>query len=200
MSVPGPRRLLPPAVVTALLVTAACDAPDTPPVPDTLPAPASSAAAATPGPSAAGALWTGLAGRCPELTGPAAAAVNATGEGRPTENHRVDGPLTTADCAWGSTDGQGIAVALRMTIYPAQPAADAAWQVLSAGQADRLPGVGDEAFTAVEPPAVAVRARSRNAVATVRLIVPSGEATPGRLRQLRPSAGEIAADVLDDLR
>jgi hypothetical protein len=124
--------------------------------------------------------------------------VNATGEGRPTPEYRVDGPLTTVDCAWGSTDGEGATVTLRMTVYPAQAAADAAWQVLAAGQTARLPGVGDEAYVADEPPAVAVRARSRNAVATVRLVLPG--ATPERLAQLRPTAGEITADVLDDLR
>ncbi len=190
--------LLPVVALTALALTAACD-PQVDPVRNPLPAPTGSSATASSA-SAPGVLWTGLSGRCPRLAGPAAASVNATGEGRPTDAYRSDGPITTVDCAWGSTDGQGIAVAVRMTIYPAQAAADAAWQVLAAGQTDRLPGVGDEAFTAAEPPAVAVRARSRNAVATVRVVAPAAEATPDRLAQLRPATGEITADVLDDLR
>jgi hypothetical protein len=47
---------------------------------------------------------------------------------------------------------------------------------------------------------VITRVRSRNVTATVRLVVPAGSATPERLQDLRPAAGEITADVLDDLR
>jgi hypothetical protein len=184
-------------LVLPALLLAGCHDPDTSPLPDTLPS--TTASAGRPLPPADGS-WTGLSTGCPDLRSPAAGTINATGAGRPAADHRTEGSPVTADCEWGSTDGKGVLIRMRLTIYPAQAAADAAWRVLSAGQTEELPGVGDEAFLATEPPEVITRVRSRNVTATVRLVVPAGSATPERLRDLRPAAGEITADVLDDLR
>jgi hypothetical protein len=184
-------------LVLPVLLVAGCGDPDTSPVPNTLPTTTTSAGGSPP---PAGGTWTGLTTKCPTLTGLGARMINATGEGRPTAEYRTDGPLVTADCEWGSTDGKGVLVRMRMTIYPAGPAADAAWRVLSAGQTEKISKVGDEAFLATEPPEVVTRARSRNVTAIVRLVVPAGSATPDRLHNLRPVSAEITAEVLDDLR
>jgi hypothetical protein len=191
------RRKLAAILVAPVLLLVGCDDPDASPLPNTLPTTTASAERPVP---PAGDSWTGLGTKCPTLQSPAAGTINATGEGRPTADHRTEGSPATADCQWGSTDGQGVLVGMRMTIYPTQPAADAAWRVLSAGQTEKLAGVGDEAFIATEPPEVITRVRSRNVTATVRPVVPAGSATPDRLQDLRPAAGEITADVLDDLR
>jgi hypothetical protein len=190
------------AAVAALVVAvavAACGAPDTSPIPNTLPSPDTSFSADRSLPPATG-TWTGLTAKCPDLASAAARTLGVAGAGRPTADYAMNGPDVTADCRWGSDDGQGVSVTMRMSLYRAQAAADAAWQVLSAGQTEKLSGVGDEAFVGLEQGGVAVRVRSNNAVATVRIVAPTGAASPGRLRELRQSAGEITADVLDDRR
>jgi hypothetical protein len=188
--------------VAALLLAvsvAGCSDPDTSPIPNTLPSPDASSSADRSLPPATG-KWTALAAKCPDLASAAARTLGVAGAGRPTADYATNGPDVTADCRWGSDDGQGVSVTMRMTIYQAQAAADAAWQVLSAGQTEKLAGVGDEAFTSLEQTGVAIRVRSNNAVTTVRIVAPAGAASPDRLRELRQSAGEITADVLDDLR
>ncbi|HET6532432.1 MAG TPA: hypothetical protein VFH03_17740 [Actinoplanes sp.] len=143
--------------------------------------------------------WTGLAGRCPELTSDAAHELAVAGMGRPTRDHHTRRPaLLVADCAWGSADRPRVAV--RITIAGSEAAATAQWQVLSAGQERRIPAAGPDAFSAVEVPALVIRVRSHNAVAIVRLVVPENEATEGRFEDLRPAAAAITRDVLDDLR
>jgi hypothetical protein len=151
--------------------------------------------------SAAPIRWTGLAARCPELTSAAARELGVDGIGRPTPDHHTSGPaLLVADCAWESGDRPATTVAVRISIHRTQPAASAQWQVVSAGQDRRIPAAGPDAFSAVEVPALVIRIRSHNAVATVRLVVPEEEASEGRFEDLRPAAAEITRDVLDDLR
>jgi hypothetical protein len=186
------------ALVLAASV-AGCSDPDTSPIPNTLPTPDASSVADRSLPPATG-KWAGLATKCPNLTSAAARTLGVAGPGRPTADYVTNGADVTADCRWGSDDGQGVSVTMRMSIYQAHAAADAAWQVLSAGQTEKLSGVGQEAFTSLEQTGVAVRVRSDNAVATVRIVAPAGSASPDRLQELRQSAGEITADVLDDLR
>jgi hypothetical protein len=172
--------------------------PDTSPIPNTLPTPdASTANRSLP---AATGTWAGLGSTCPDLTSGAAATTGVSGHGRPTSDYTTKGPDVTADCQWGSTDGRGMIATLRMSIYRAQAASDAAWQVLSAGQTEPLIGIGDEAFAGIEPPAITVRVRSKNVVATVRLVMPTASMTVERLQQHRPMAEEITKDMLDDLR
>jgi hypothetical protein len=180
-------------------VLAGCSKPDTSPVPNTVPTPDASAPPNRSLPPATG-KWNGLSTKCPKLEGPTARALGVAGEGRPTPDYITKGADVTVDCRWGSDDGKGMTARLRMTIYQSQPAADAAWRVLSAGQTEKLSGVGDEAFSSLEPPDVAVRVRSNNVVATVRLVLPSASASADRLKSQRPAAAEITADMLDDLR
>lgn len=199
MSRHGPaRRMAVPVAALAVLV-GGCSTPDTSPVPNTLPTPAASPSTAVSRSAGAG-RWVGLRTRCPDLRSRAAGAEGVTGEGRPTADYTTDGANLTADCRWGSTDGRGTAVELRLSLYAAQPAADAAWRVLSAGQTAGLSGVGDEAFSSLEPPAVTVRVRSSNVVAVVRVVTPTASASVERLRGLQPTATDITQDVLDDLR
>jgi hypothetical protein len=180
-------------------VLAGCSKPVTSPVPNTVPTPDASAAPNRSLPPATG-KWTGLSAKCPNLEGSTARTLGVAGDGRPTPDYVINGGDVTVDCRWGSDDGRGMAVTLRMGIYRSQPAADAAWRVLSAGQTTTVSGLGDEAFSSLEPPDIAVRVRSNNVVATVRLVLPSASVTPDRLRQERPSAAEITSDILHDLR
>ncbi|MGK5440416.1 hypothetical protein ACSNN7_01090 [Micromonospora sp. URMC 105] len=185
--------------LTALIVLAAgCTEPDTSPLPNTLPTTTVAPSSDRPLPPATG-TWTRLAEKCPQLTNQAASGLGVGGQGRPTPDYRSTATIITADCQWGSTDGTGASVTARLVIYPAQPAADAAWQALTAGRTQPTTGVGDEAFVTIEPPAVAVRARSNNAVATIRLLSPSAT-TANELGELEPAAVTITRDVLDDLR
>jgi hypothetical protein len=178
---------------------AGCSEPDTSPIPNTLPTPDASAPATRSLPPATGA-WTGLRSTCPTLSGAAAATAGVSGPGRPTADHATNGPDVTADCQWGSTDGRGVAATMRMSVYRTQAASDAAWQVLSAGQREPLSGIGDEAFTSVEPPAITIRVRTNNVVATVRLVMPTESVAVDELQRHRSTAEEITKDVLDDLR
>jgi hypothetical protein len=178
---------------------AGCSEPNTSPIPNTLPTPDASATANRSVPAPNG-TWTGLRTTCPTLSSKAAVSMGVNGPGRPTSDYTTNGPNVTADCQWGSTDGRGISATLRMSIYRTQAASDAAWQVLSAGQTEPANGIGDEAFTRVEPPAVTVRVRSNNVVAVVRLVMPAASVTVKALQQHRPVAEEITKDMLDDLR
>jgi hypothetical protein len=191
------RRALPALILVALL--AGCSQPDTSPIPNTLPTPDASSSPDRSLPPAKG-KWAGLGAKCPKLESAAARALGVTGEGRPTPEYITNGAGVTADCRWGSDDGHGMAVKLRMSIYPSQTGADAQWRVLSAGKTEKLSGVGDEAFSSLEPSDVAVWVRSNNVVATVRIVPPSASASHDRLQQQRPAAGEITSDMLDDLR
>jgi hypothetical protein len=158
------------------------------------------ASAEPPVPSAA-VRWTGLAGECPDLIGPAARALDVIGNGRPTTEYEADGrDVVIPDCSWGPDGGDGMAVTVRMSIHRTQTAAAAEWQVVSAGQERKMPAVGDEAFSAVEMPALVIRTRSHNAVVTLRLVAPEDEATEELFEELRPAAAELTRDVLGDLR
>ena len=147
--------------------------------------------------------WTGLGAPCPTLDSPAANALGIAGTG--TATAASAGPYPIADCRWGATDGKGMSATARISVYPARPAAAAAWEVLTTGATGKLPDVGDEAVVSPEPAGVRVLVRSRNVVAIVRILlpeeVPAGEsATRRRLDEVTPVAGEIARDILDDLR
>jgi hypothetical protein len=143
--------------------------------------------------------WARLRSTCPDLTSGAARTLGVAGAGRPTGNDAENPPnATVVDCAWGSTDGRGVSVTLRMLIQQRQAAADAQWQVLSAGSTDRI-AVGDEGFIGTDGAAVRVIVRSGNVVATVRIVPPDASASPDRLAGLRQPAAEIVNDVLDDL-
>jgi hypothetical protein len=192
-------RTVPALALALTAVLAGCSKPDTSPVPNTVPTPDPSAAPTRSLPPATR-KWSGFSTKCPNLEGPTARTLGVAGDGRPTPDYVTSGDDVTVDCRWGSDDGKGRAVTLRMSIYQSQPAADAAWRVLSAGQTTAVSGLGDEAFSSLEPPDIAVRVRSNNVVATVRLVLPSTSATPERLRTERPSAAEIASDILHDLR
>jgi hypothetical protein len=137
--------------------------------------------------------------RCPDLRSAAAMAAGVTGEGRPTPEYFQNGTFFFADCLWGPSDGSGTVVKLRMSIYPVLRAAEAEWRVLTAYRTTSLPGLGDEAFSKIEPPAVTVRVRSSNVVAVVRVLTPADSASVDRLRRLQPTAAEITRDMLDDL-
>ncbi|HEU4348168.1 MAG TPA: hypothetical protein VFR35_10300 [Actinoplanes sp.] len=164
-----------------------------------------SASAELPTPSqspvpAAAVLWTRLAHACPELTSPAARAFGVAGPGRPTKEHRADRDVLVVDCAWRAGGAYGTAVTVRMSIHRTQAAATAQWQVVTAGQERKILRAGGEAYSAVEVPALVIRARSHNAVATVRLVIPEEAASEERFEELRPAAAEITRDVFDDLR
>ena len=156
--------------------------------------PASAPASEQPLPPA-GQHWKGLRAKCPELTSGAAQKLGAAGAGAPTDEYATGAVVTDADCHWGSSDGHGTAVDARVSIWSRQEAADAQWRTLSSGQTTPL-RVGDVGLIADEAEAVVVRARSGNAVATVRLIPPTDRPDTGPLRQV---AAEITDDVLDDL-
>ena len=192
-------RRLPAVTLVLIAALAGCSQPDTSPVPNTVPTPDPSAAPNRSLPPATG-RWKGLDTKCPNLEGPTARTLGVAGDGRPTPDYVTNGGDVTVDCRWGSDDGKGTAVRLRMSVYQSQPAADAAWRVLSAGQTEKVSGLGDEAFSSLEPPDIAVRLRSNNVVATVRLVLPAASVTPARLREERPSAAEITSDILHDLR
>lgn len=191
------RRLAALAAVFALTV-AGCSSPTLEQVPNP---PFSVSASPVPDrslPPAAG-HWAGLKSKCPNLTSAAARTLGVAGEGRPTANYAENGPnAIVVDCTWGSTDDRGVSVTLRMLIQKQQAAADAQWQVLSAGSTDRI-RVGDEGFISTDGAAVRVIVRSGNVVATVRIVPPSASASPDRLAELRQSASEIVNDMLDDL-
>jgi hypothetical protein len=191
------RRLAAPAFVFALTV-AGCSSPTLDQVPNP---PFSGSASSVPDRSLPPATdhWAGLNSKCPDLTSAAAGTLGVPGEGRPTANYIENGPnAIVVDCAWGSTDDRGVSVTLRMLIQKQQAAADAQWQVLSAGSTDRI-RVGDEGFISTDGAAVRVIVRSGNVVATVRIVPPSASASPDRLAELRQSASEIVNDMLDDL-
>jgi hypothetical protein len=208
----GSRRVLPVLMLVTLLT--GCSAADISPIPtptrslDGSPSPDQSR-------STAKGKWTGLDAKCPTLESSTARALGVAGEGRPTSRYLAKGQFFTADCRWGSDDGHGLAVTVRMGISEYQAGTDAQWEILSAAYTgagvQKLSGVGNEAFCTLEPVvleptdgerfdmAVAVRVRSYNAVATVRLMPPAAT-TADQLRRLRPAAAEITEDMLDDLR
>jgi hypothetical protein len=182
-----------PVPVLLLAVLAGCSDVDTSPIDSGVPT-ASSTGSARPLPSAGG-HWKGFASQCPELTGAAAKELGVAGPGSPTDQYSTSDTVTQADCHWGSSDGGGDAVNARISIWARPEAADAQWRTLSTGQGTPL-DVGDEGFVADEPGAVVVRTRSGNAVATVRLVPSKAHPDTG---PLRPAAGDITNDVLDDL-
>lgn len=191
------RRLAALALVSALAV-AGCSSHTLDQVPNP---PLSGSASAVPDRSLppASEHWARLASKCPDLTSTAAGTLGVAGAGRPTVNYVENGPnAIVVDCTWGSTDDRGLSVTLRMLIQQQQAAADAQWQVLSAGGTDPI-RVGDEGFISTDGTAVRVIVRSGNAVATVRIVPPSVSASPDRLAELRQSASEIVNDMLDDL-
>lgn len=204
------RALLAAATVAAGCVAAGCTEADTSPVDGSLPSasaevPTASAAVptvTTPSTQASrhsrppvGRHWSGLAAKCPRLTGAAARGLGVSGDGSPTGQYATSAAVTNADCRWGSSDGRGNAVTARISIWENLEAADAQWATLSAGQSTPL-DVGDEGFIADEPGAVVVRTHAGNAVATIRLVPATGTTGTDALRQAAP---EITNDVLDDL-
>jgi hypothetical protein len=195
----GPGLLLLASVLAGCTASASADSPTLDP-PAALNPPAFDRAGPDRPASAPPIRWTRLAASCPELTGAAARDLGVDGMGRPTPDHHTRGSaLVVADCEWG-TGRHGTTVAVRMSIHRTAAAASAQWRVLSAGQDRRIPAAGPDAFSAVEVPALVIRIRSHNAVATVRVAVPEQEATEGRFEDLRPAAAAITRDVLDDLR
>jgi hypothetical protein len=193
---------LPVMVLAALL--SGCTKPDTSPIRNDLPRPSGSPPSERPLPPAKG-KWTGLKAKCPTLDSAAARSLGVTGEGRPTPEYHTYEKNVIADCQWGSEDGRGTAVKVRLEVWESQQASDAGWRIVSAGQTQLLPGVGDEAFSTLEPPNATVRVRTNNAVAIVRIAVPDPvggdkDALMQRLHQVQPSAEGVTRDVLDDLR
>jgi hypothetical protein len=182
-----------PAPVLLLAVLAGCTDVDTSPIDSGVPAGSSTASARSLPP--AGGHWKGFKSQCAELTSAAAKDLGVSGAGSPTDEYSANETVTQADCHWGSSDGHGNAVDARVSIWANQEAADAQWQTLSTGQTTPL-AVGDQGFIADEAGAVVVRTRSGNAVATVRLIAPTGKPDTAPLRQAAP---EITNDILDDL-
>jgi hypothetical protein len=174
--------------------------------PDTTPKNNSASSSADDSSPAAKGKWNGLGDKCPRLDSAAARGLGVAGAGRPTPDYVTTGPYLIADCRWGADDGRGVALTMRMSIYQVQPAADAQWQVLTAGAKEPLSGVGDKAFTALEPEGVRVRVLSSNVVATVRVLVPAPSGADAkaagdrRLREVQQVAAELTRDVLDDLR
>lgn len=177
----------------AATVLVGCSDVDTSPIDSGIPD-ASNATAGRSLPTPGG-HWRGFRSKCPQLTSDAAEQVGADGPGTPTDQDATSTTVTNADCRWGSTDGRGIAVNARISIWARQEAADAQWRTLSSGQTQPI-RVGDEGFVTDEGDSIVVRTRFGNAVATVRLVAAAD--APDKVR-LSESAGEIAEDVLDDL-
>ena len=174
-------------LLAAAAVLAGCSDVGTSPIDSGIPDASTSVAARSLPPP--GVHWKGLRSKCPQLTSGAARQLGAAGDGTPTDRWATSSIVTNADCRWGSTDGRGTAVTARINIWVRQEAADAQWQTLRTGQADRIEA-GDEGFVTDEGSAVVVRTRSGNAVAVVRL---------DGVADASDKAGEIADDVLDDL-
>lgn len=185
-------RRAPAAGMILLAGAAGCSGADTSPIDSGVPTAATSSSRLLPSP---GQQWAGLRAKCPQLTRDTAERLNVAGAGAPTDEYATHAAGVDADCHWGATDTRGVAVDARISVSDRQEAADAQWRVLSSGQTERI-DVGDEGFVAEEVGAVVVRARSGNAVVTVRLVAAADQPDVGPLRQ---AASEIARDVLDDL-
>lgn len=138
--------------------------------------------------------WKGLAAKCPTLASPTAHALGVARAGKPTADYAKYGEDLVADCAWGSTDGKGTAVAMRLNLWHQPDEATAQWQVLTAGDTAQVAGVGDEATVVLDPPDITVLARSANAVITMTLT--SQKAKPNEDKQ----ALELAVEMLKNLQ
>lgn len=191
-------------VAAAVLCTvAACDSGvDTSPIEN--PVPAGPTGSSRPGaslPPPTG-KYAGLAAECPDLTGAEAKELGSGGPGRRTDEYVEAGQIVVPDCDWGSTDGTGVKISARMSIYPVQQAADAQWQVLRTGLTpdNAVPGLGLEAFAAPGVGNMTVQVLANNVVATVKVVPPRADAAPAELEKLRAPAIAVTRDVLDDLR
>lgn len=142
------------------------------------------------------AVYSGVGGDCPDLTGAAAREMGVAGPGEPTDLAAG----TVIDCVWPARSPGFLRIALRMTVHPTTDLAITEWRLTSIGQERRMRFVGDEAFSAVEMPALVVRARQGSAVATIRFAVPEEMAQEELFEDLRPAFTEISQDALDDLR
>ena len=141
-------------------------------------------------------VYSGIGADCPDLTSDAARELGVGGEGEPTEFNDT----TVIDCVWEARSPGWLRIDLRMTVHRTPAQAVTEWQLTSIGQERKMRFVGNEAFSAVEMPALVVRARQGSAVATIRFAAPEEMATEEFFEDLRPAATEICQDVLDDLR
>jgi hypothetical protein len=188
------------AAAAAAMAVAGCGTDVNPGTAETPITRSASAAAPSAGLPPATGKWAGLTAKCPDLTSSEAAQLGLSGAGRPTGEYGDFGDIVRADCAWSSTGDQRYAAIVRVSIYQRQEAADAEWQALRTGQTRPVPGLGREAFAAVQPGGMTVRVLSNNAVATVRLRPLASSTAPESLEQLRDPTIAIAKNVLDDLR
>jgi hypothetical protein len=146
-------------------------------------------------------VWKGVTSACPNLRSGQARQLGVGGTGTPNPGAQQIPWAIISDCHWGSTDGHAVSLEVEMLVWQRQAAADASWDLMRTGQTQPVQA-GDEAFIADmadEFDGVVVRARSGNALATVRLALPPGTVTPARWAQLRAAAPAITRDVFDDL-